>query len=99
MSNIFQIFCQNKVRLKLSLKVSLILPSHQKNPVMESFSPCESDGHPSDNALGMEGCWITLPRTSVTYTWISQVCKICAFSPTKTYQMAENLHILKIQVT
>ena len=31
-------------------------------------------------------------------TWIFQVCKICAFSPTKTYQKAEILHILLIQV-
>ena len=32
------------------------------------------------------------------YTWIFQACKICAFSPTKTYQKAEILHIWKIQV-
>ena len=34
----------------------------------------------------------------ISYTWIVQVCKICAFSPKKTYQKAEILHIWKIQV-
>ena len=47
--SIFQSFWSKKRWLKLSLKVSLILPSHQKNPVIESFSLWESDGRPSDH--------------------------------------------------
>ncbi len=39
-----------------------------------------------------------MTNSSVCYTWIFQVCRICAILTQKTYQKAEILHIWKIQV-
>ena len=51
---------------------------------------------PSQQLLGKNTPLNIHNKQTHTYTWIPQVCKICAFLPKKPYQKAEILHIWKM---